>query len=105
MNKTCQRCPLWHVFCIVQMKRRNLTLFIGVIHQKSDEEDFADIRFITMTKEEANNELIQVKQYAIKVLRLKVVIENEDYIFCQSIDETSTLESFYVERMLIIKGE
>ena len=58
-----------------------------------------------MTKEEATNELMQVKQYAIKVLRLKVVIENEDYIFCQSIDETSTLESFYVEWMLIIKGE
>ena len=87
------------------MKRRNLTLFIGVIHQKSDEEDFADIRFITMTKEEANNELLQVKQYAIKVLRLKVITENEDYIFCQSIDESNTLESFYVERMLIIKGE
>ena len=87
------------------MKRRNLTLFIGVIHQKSDEEDFADIRFITMTKEEAKNELIQVKQYAVKALRLKVIIENEDYIFCQSIDESSSLESFYVERLLIIKGE
>lgn len=87
------------------MKRRNITLFIGVIHQKNDEEDFADIRFITMTKEEANNELLQVKQYAIKVLRLKVITENEDYIFCQSIDESNTLESFYVERMLIIKGE
>lgn len=87
------------------MKRRNITLFIGVIHQKNDEEDFADIRFITMTKEEANNELLQVKQYAIKVLRLKVITENEDYIFCQSIDESNSLESFYVERMLIIKGE
>ena len=92
-------------FCIVQMKRRNLTLFIGVIHQKNDEEDFADIRFIAMTKEEATSELMQVKQYAIKVLRLNCIIEKEDYIFCKSIDESNTLESFYVERMLIIKGE
>ena len=87
------------------MKRKTLTLYIGVIHQKNDEEDFADIRFITLTKDEANKELIQVKQFAVKVLRLKVIVENEDYIYCQSIDETSSLESFYVERMLIVKGE
>lgn len=87
------------------MKRRNITLFIGVVHQKNDEEDVADIRFITMTKEEANHELSQVKEYAIKVLRLMLKIENEDYILLQSMDESSVLESFYVERLIIIKGE
>ena len=87
------------------MKRRNITLYIGVLHQKNDEEDFADIKFITMTKEEANQELIQVKQYAIKTLRLMCIVDKEDYVLFKSIDETSILESFYVERILIIKGE
>ena len=87
------------------MKRRNITLFIGVIHQKTEEEDVADIRFITMTKEEANHELSQVKEYAVKVLRLMLKVDNEDYVLLQSMDETSMLESFYVERLIIIKGE
>ena len=87
------------------MKRRNITLYIGVLHQKNDEEDFADIKFITMTKEEANQELIQVKQYAIKTLRLMCIVDKEDYVLFKSIDGTSILESFYVERILIIKGE
>ena len=87
------------------MKRRTITLFIGVIHQKNDAEDYADIKFITMTKEEANQELKQVKDYAVKVLRLMIKIENEDYILLKSIDENSILESFYIERIIIIKGE
>ena len=87
------------------MKRRNITLFIGVIHQKNDEEDIADIRFITMTKEEAKSELSQVKDYAIKVLKLMLKIDNEDYILLQSMDESNMLESFYVERIIIIKGD
>lgn len=58
-----------------------------------------------MTREEANHELSQVKEYAIKVLRLMLKVENEDYIFLQSMDESSMLESFYVERLIIIKGE
>ena len=86
------------------MKVRNIALYIGVVHQKNHKDDVADVRFISDSRENANQELIKVKEYAIKVLRLKVVIDDEDYILCQSIDEAETLESFYVERILIIRG-
>ena len=58
-----------------------------------------------MTKEEAKSELSQVKDYAIKVLKLMLKIDNEDYILLQSMDESNMLESFYVERIIIIKGD
>lgn len=74
------------------------------MHQNDHNDDYADIKFMSDTKEQANQEILKVKDYAIKVLRLKCVIENDDYILCKSINEEEMLESFYVERVLIIRG-
>lgn len=76
-----------------------------MIHQKDDDDDFADVKFITMSKETANEEIQRTKDRAIKVMRLRCVIEREDYILCKSLDQKRMLETFYVERVLIIKGE
>lgn len=87
------------------MKRRIITLFVGVIHHKNDDEDFADVRFITTEEFDAKQELIQIKEHGIKYLRMKCISETENYIMLKSNDEKQMLESFYVERALIIKGE
>lgn len=87
------------------MKRKTITLFVGIIHSNTNDDDFADIRFITLSEEEAKKELENVNDYAVKILRLKCIIKRENYILCKSIDETNFLESFYVERIVIIKGD
>jgi len=87
------------------MKAKTVELYIGVVHQKDDEDDFVDIKFISLSKEQANIELLEVKEYAIKVLRLKCVVSRTDYVLFKSSNERSMLEAFYVERLIIVKGD
>ena len=87
------------------MKQKTEALCVGILHQVDSEEDFVDIIYITIDKDEANREILKTKERATKTLRLKCVIEREDYILCLSLDEKKRLEAFYVERIIIIKGE
>ena len=96
--------PFGTFFHMFEMKRTTITLYVGIIHQNDGEEDFADIRFLTTTKEEAKSELLKVKEYAIKQLKLKCVADREDYLLLKSIDESITLEAYYIERILIMRG-
>lgn len=86
------------------MKRTRTTLYIGIIHQNDGEDDFADIRFLTTTVEEAMEELLKVKDYAMKQLKLKCITERDDYLLLKSIDGSIVLEAYYIERILIMRG-
>ena len=83
----------------------NLVLFIGVIHQRTDDDDFVDIKFITTSDETAIDELNQVKIYATKTLKFKKHIERENYILYKSKDEREMLESFIIERILVVRNK
>ena len=39
----------------------NARLYIGVLHQRDEDDDFVDVKFITLSKEVADNELIQIR--------------------------------------------
>ena len=81
----------------------NARLYIGVLHQRDEDDDFVDVKFITLSKEVAENELIQIKIYGVKTLKLKCVVDRENYILYKSLDERSVLEAFVVERILVVK--
>ena len=82
----------------------NVVLFIGVVHQRDEEEDFVDIKFITLSENVAVEELKQVKQYARKILKYKCAVERENYILYKSLDEKNMLEAFIVERIIVVRG-
>ena len=81
------------------MKQKTETLFVGILHQVDSEEDFVDIFFLTIDKDEANREILKTKERATKTLRLKCVIEREDYILCLSLDEKKRLEAFRILKL------
>ena len=91
------------LMCLMRAETINVVLFIGVVHQRNDDEDFVDIKFITMSNETAIDELKQIKTYAVKTLKLKRTIERENYVLYKSINESEMLEAFIIERILVMR--
>ena len=89
--------------CSMRAETVNTRLYIGVLHQRDEDDDFVDIKFITLSKDVADNELIKIKLYAVTTLRLKSVVDRENYILYKSSNERSVLEAFVVERIIVMK--
>lgn len=83
--------------------KASVVLYVGVLHLRDEEDDFVDIQFITTSKDKADDELNQLRVYATKTLKLKCVVERDDYILFKSPNERTMLEAFAVERLLIMK--
>ena len=84
-----------------KMIKKSTSLFVGIIHQKDDKDDFVDVRFITINEKQAQIEMTIAKEYAIKKLKLKCVIERDNYAFFISNKKMKTYEVFYIERLII----
>ena len=87
----------------MRAETENIMLYIGVLHQRDEDDDFVDIKYITLSKDVAYAELMQVKIYATKVLKLKCIVNRDNYVLCESLNERSVLEAFIVERILVVK--
>lgn len=83
-------------------KCKNKTLYIGVLYQKDETEDFVDILFVTMSQIVVNKEMENIKKYAQNTLKLKCEVNEEGYKIFKSINERSVLEVFVVERILVV---
>ena len=90
---------------LMRMKQRKIVLYVGIIHSKTADDDAADIAFILDNLDEAIEEMKTIKRHILKSLNFKEKYEYEGYCLLTNLNETEKVEVFFVERIIVIKGD